>query len=96
MLDLSEPYQFDWDQGNIKKNLIKHGIECKDGEEIFLDEKLVFGEDVKHSISEKRYLAIGKTAKYKLLAVIFTVRNQKVRIISARKANNKERNLYEK
>ena len=95
MLDLSEPYEFEWDEGNIKKNLIKHGIDCRESEEVFLDQAVALVEDTVHSFHEQRYLIIGKTLKNKLLGIIFTKRKNKIRIISARIASKLERRLYE-
>lgn len=95
MLDLNEPYEFDWDQGNTVKNLIKHGIECREAEEAFLDEDNLLSDDTGHSSSEKRYHLIGKTLSGLILYITFTQRKNKVRIISARQADKKERSLYE-
>lgn len=87
---------FIWDKGNTEKNLIKHNISCEESEEIFLDENQIIVDDEKHSGFEKRWLIIGETHSGTLLAVVFTVRNTRVRIISARRASKKEKNLYEK
>ena len=95
MLDLYEPYEFDWDQGNTVKNLIKHGIECRQAEESFLDENSLILDDIEHSNNEKRFLMIGKDHQGVVLYLVFTQRLNKVRIISARIANKKERSFYE-
>lgn len=95
MLDLIEPYVFDWDQGNTVKNLIKHGIECRQAEESFLDENSLILDDVEHSTKEERYFLIGKDHQGIVLYVVFMQRNNKVRVISARIANKKERRSYE-
>lgn len=63
-------------------------------EEAFLDEKAIIVIDIKHSQKEKRFTLIGETVAKKLLFVVFTLRDKKVRIISARKANRKEKNKY--
>ncbi|MEK7580802.1 MAG: BrnT family toxin [Patescibacteria group bacterium] len=95
MIDLTKIKGFEWDRGNIDKSLHKHGITQNEAESAFLDENLFFQEDIKHSGKEVRFIAIGKIKKVKMLFVAFTVRNDKVRIISARIANFKERRLYE-
>lgn len=95
MLDLHEPYEFDWDQGNVVKNLLKHNIECRQTEEVFFDEYSLIGDDVKHSYQENRYLIIGQDHQGIILYVVFTQRKNKIRIISARIANKKERRFYE-
>jgi len=96
MLKLDKYKGFDWDKGNIDKSYQKHGITPNEAEEVFLDEKLIILGDIKHSNKEKRYSLIGKTTDKKLLFVVFTLRNRKIRIISARKANKKEKNEYGK
>ena len=95
MLDLKKYAGFEWDKGNIDKNIEKHGITLKGAEEFFLDENLLLIEDIDHSQKEKRYIAIGKTVQSKILFAAFTIRKNKIRIISVRKANKKERRQYE-
>lgn len=95
MLDLQKPYEFDWDQGNVIKNLIKHSVECREAEEVFLDDNTLISEDVCHSSTEKRYHLVGKTYSGLILHISFTQRQNKIRIISARRADKKERSLYE-
>jgi hypothetical protein len=95
MLDLDKPYEFDWDVGNSIKNLIKHKVTCKEAEEAFFDEDSLLSDDVDHSIAEKRYHFIGKNSSGSVLYVTFTQRKNKIRIISARQADKKERSLYD-
>ncbi len=95
MFDLTKILGFDWDQGNIDKSYKKHGITPNESEEIFLDEEVKIEKDVKHQQQEKRFIAIGKTTEKKILFVIFTVRRDKIRIISGRLANKKEREVYQ-
>lgn len=96
MIDLGRIKDFEWDKGNIDKSFEKHGITPNQSEEIFLDENLKVIKDIRHSQDEKRFIAIGRTFENKILFVIFTFRDKKIRIISARKANKKERRKYEK
>jgi len=91
----NEVGEFDWNESNIKKNEIKHGVFYKECKEVFLNEPLVL-KDQKHSVVEKRFNAIGKTNSGKLLFISFTMRILKVRVISARTADKKERMMYEK
>ncbi len=89
--------EFQWDTGNLDKSYEKHGIEHSEAEEVFLDGKLGIIKDIKHSQIEKRLIAVGKTkTSGKILFVVFTIRKDKIRIISARNANKKEREKYEK
>jgi hypothetical protein len=92
---IPEPVEFEWDKGNIDKNFKKHRIANEEAEEVFLNDPLI-SEDKKHSSAEKRYQCLGITDKNKKLFVSFTLRNGKIRIISDRNMNKKERNTYEK
>ena len=96
MIDLSKILGFEWDKGNIDKSYKKHGINPNETEEIFLDENVKIEKDVKHQQQEERFIAIGKTTEEKLLFVIFTIRIDMIRIISGRKANKKEGEVYQK
>ena len=96
MLRIKEPIKFVWDKGNIDKNWKIHQVANQECEEIFFDENKKISKDVLHSKKEKRHILLGKTKKDRLLFVIFTLRNKKVRIISARDINRKEVKLYEK
>jgi uncharacterized protein len=97
MIDLSRVVGFDWDDGNDRKSFDKHGIGPKEAEEVFLDSRLMLLDDVKHSQEETRYQALGATSGGRLLHVTFTLREHltKIRVISARDTNRKERLRYE-
>lgn len=86
--------EFEWDRGNIGKNA-KHGVEDFEGEEAFFDERKVLLRDRLHSLGEERFVLLGRTKKERLVFVVFTRRGRRIRIISARDANRKERPLYE-
>ena len=96
MVDLSKLAGFEWDKWNIDKSYQKHGISLNEAEEPFLDKELLMQEDIKHSQKEERFILIGKSFKKIILCIAFTIRENKVRIISARKANIKERRRYAK
>ncbi len=85
---------FDWDDGNRDKNL-KHGVLNGEAEQIFFNEPLIVLDDPVHSVAEDRYAAFGKTDNARTLVVIFTMRGEKIRVISARDMNRKERKYYE-
>jgi uncharacterized DUF497 family protein len=87
---------FQWDEGNIDKNLLKHRIQNWECEQIFFNEPLIILDDPKHSVSEKRWAAFGLTEAGRFLTVIFTKRRKLLRVISARDMNRKERKFYEK
>ena len=94
--ELDQLSGFQWDKGNINKNLLKHKVENWECEQVFFNEPLIILDDPKHSYAEKRCAAFGKTDAGKLLTVIFTKRGSLIRIISARAMKRKERNFYEK
>lgn len=96
MDELPVPLSFDWDQGNKEKNWQKHNVTNKEAEEVFFNRPLEIFEDTKHLQVEERFVAYGITNKRRKLTIIFTIRNDKIRIISARNQSKKEQNIYEK
>ena len=94
-LEVEKITGFDRDNGNIEKNLKKHGLPHAIIEEIFFNEPLLVAEDFGHSKDECRCLAPGRTFDDKYLLVAFTVRADKIRVISARPMSKKERSIYE-
>lgn len=88
--------EFEWDKGNLGKNN-KHGVSDGEAEEIFSDPNKAKYPDPKHSGDEQRFILTGQTQKKRQLLIIYTIRNRRIRIISARDLNKKkERHLYEK
>lgn len=94
-LEISKPISFQWDKFNITKIRLRHGITTEEAEQPFFnDHWLQFDES--HSSTEKRYQLLGKNHSERLLFIIFTIRGNKVRVISARQASRKERAAYDK
>jgi len=85
---------FDWDNGNRSKNQEQHGVACAEAEEIFFTRPLYLLEDNRHSGSEERLHAFGVTSSARPLALTFTIRGKRIRIISARDQNRKEMKQY--
>lgn len=96
MKTLPEPILFEWDRGNTAKNHKKHRVTDQEAEEAFGDEKKKIFIDHIHSGKEERFRVVGQTKNNQLLFIVFTVRKERVRIISARDTNKKEVRLYEK
>ena len=93
----SQVIKFEWDQGNQAKNQKKHNVTVTEAEEIFFDDNKHEYPDPTHSAKEVRKIVVGSTREGRLLFVIYTIRNKKIRIISARDLNKrKEEDLYEK
>ena len=93
-MNLPIPLSFDWNKGNIDKNWGKHKVHFKEAEEVFFNKPLMIFPDIKHSIYESRFQALGVTNNKRKLSIIFTIRKEKIRIISVRDQNNKERKKY--
>lgn len=89
-----KPLEFDWDKDNKYKNWEKHQVDFRECEEIFSNKPLKTFYDIKHSQKEDRFIALGTTDKNRKLYIVFTVRNKKIRIISARDMSRKERKFY--
>jgi uncharacterized protein len=87
---------FEWDDGNNTKNWEKHDVSMGECEQIFFNKPLVVRRDKKHSGFENRYYALGKTNMNRLLFVVFTVRNDRIRIISARDMTSPEMKRHER
>jgi uncharacterized DUF497 family protein len=96
MTDFTEITEFDWDEGNVRKN-DKHGVSMAEAEQVFFNEPLLVIDNTKHSQSECRFHALGKTNGDRTLHITFILRNagERMRIISARDMHRKERKIYE-
>lgn len=90
------PKEFNWDNKNIDKNWKKHKVRFSECEEMFFNEPLVITtvDKDKFFYSEDRYIAYGKTNSNRLFFVVFTIRERKIRVISVRDMNRKERGFY--
>ena len=96
VVELSRITGFQWDDGNARKSEERHGVSQAEAEQVFANERLLFDWDTRHSQSEQRYNALGRSINGRLLHVTFTVRNQgtTIRVISARDMSRRERNRY--
>lgn len=96
MLDFSTYQEFEWDDWNVKKNQQKHCVSVIECEQIFSDpKKRIFTDRSHSSVKERRFILIGSTVAGRALYVVFTIRSKRIRVISARDLNRKERYLYE-
>lgn len=91
---LSRFTEFNWDKGNRNKNWIKHKVSDIECEETFFNIPLVVFPDKAHSKTEDRYYLLGETEDNRFLFVVFTIRGNKIRVISARGMTKKERRHY--
>jgi len=93
---LSGCTSFEWDEGNATKNWERHKVNQAECEEIFFLEPLLVHVDRAHSGAEARYFALGQTATTRKLFVVFTLRGERIRVISARPMSRRERRVYER
>ena len=94
-MDFKDLDTFIWDRGTETKNVERHGVGKIECEQVFFDTPVFFS-DIKHSKIEERYISQGETVGGRRLLIIFTIRNEKIRVISARDQNKKERIKYYK
>jgi len=87
---------FDWDEGNSNKNLLKHGVSDSECEQVYFNQPFISGYDTKHSQDEPRFFALGKTDSGRQLYIVFAIRNELIRIISARDMNSREKREFDK
>ncbi len=85
---------FDWDEGNVNKNWERHRVSFIECEQVFFNAPLIVGDDEKHSLVERRWFLLGRTDANRFLFVVFTFRNNLIRVISARDMSKKERRIY--
>ena len=86
---------FEWDERKAKRNLSKHGVSFDEASTVFGDTSSVTIDDPLHSAREYRCVTLGHSLKGRLLVVVHTNRNERIRIISARPATRRERDTYE-
>ncbi len=87
---------FQWDQGNDLKSWLKHHVSKSEAEQVFFNEPLLLVVDQGHSHQEARFRGLGYTDERRFLFIVFTIREDFVRIISVRDMNKKEKVDYEK
>ena len=85
---------FDWDAANWRKSELKHGVAANEAEELLLADPLC-QVDSKHSEGEQRYVALGSISEGRRLFVAFTIRRNRIRVVSARPTSRRERVIYE-
>jgi hypothetical protein len=91
---LRECIGFDWDDGNVTKNWETHAVSEAECEQVFFNRPLIARRDTGHSEIEARFYVLGRTDSARLLFVAFTIRHEKVRVISARDMTRAEKLRY--
>ena len=87
--------RFEWDPRKATANRAKHGVSFEEASSVFGDPLGVIVDDPRHSHGEKRHVLLGSSEQHRLLAVMFTEREDRIRVISARRVTRRERKNYE-
>jgi hypothetical protein len=95
MHELSDSTGFQWDEGNADKNWEKHRVARLECEQPFFNEPFLVNEDDQHSNKESMYFALGHTNQGRYLFINFTLRDDLIRVTSARPMNRTERRYYD-
>lgn len=85
--------EFEWDEDKNQSNQIKHNVSFEEATEIFRYPMYEIT-DTRRDYGEVRYIGIGRNNQMVVLTVVFTDRESRIRIISARPASKNERKLY--
>ncbi len=87
---------FEWDSAKAAENLSKHRVEFREASTAFQDDRSGAFPDETHSISERRYLILGRSRPGRILVVSYTeISEDVIRLISTRTATRRERRFYE-
>jgi hypothetical protein len=95
MDQLSQCRGFQWGEGNSEKNWITHKVSRGEAEHAFFNRPLVARAGERRSEQEPRYYALGQTDAGRRLFIVFTMRENLVRVISSRDMSRRERRVYE-
>jgi uncharacterized protein len=85
----------EWDESKNLLNQKKHGVSFEEAATVFADPLEIMIDDPDHALEEQRFISIGKSFRWRLLVVSYTERDDRIRIISARKPTRYERRGYE-
>ncbi len=85
--------EFEWDEGKRRANYAKHGLDFRDAAKVLQGITLT-AEDDRHDYGEKRFISLGLLEDM-VVVIVHTARSEKIRLISMRRANHKERQAYE-
>jgi uncharacterized DUF497 family protein len=81
--------EFEWDPAKAKTNLRKHRVTFDYATRVFLDQNRIERPDEGNQEGEERWLVIGRVAEF-VLVVVYASRSDRIRIISARRAERNE------
>jgi uncharacterized DUF497 family protein len=87
--------EFEWDTNKAIANLQKYEVSFAEAATVFGDPLSITFPDLDHSINESRFITIGLSTNGRIIILSHTGRDERIRIISARKATRKEQRFYE-
>lgn len=87
--------RFEWDEKKAAENLRRHRVSFDEATTVFEDSLFLIFSDVRHSLREQRFIITGRSNQGRLLVVAYTQREDRARLISARKATHQEYKDYE-
>lgn len=93
-LRYTESLRFEWDTNKQRQNQQKHKVSFEEAATVWTDSLAMIAPDPQHSIEEEREWIIGESYKGRLLVVVYTMRQETIRIISARPATKWEQKQY--
>ena len=88
-------YEFEWNTAKAAANYRKHGVSFEEAVTALADPAALLLPDPSHSVEEERYLALGRSARDRLVVVSFAEHPPRTRLISARLATRREHRQYE-
>ncbi len=92
----ADSFEFEWDSGNYSKSAAKHGVPVEEVESVFqLKSGVPIGRQISPMVDEERLCVVGPSIRGRFISIVFTLRDGRVRPISSRLANKKEKKLYE-
>lgn len=92
-MNLHECSGFEWDSANADKVWDKHRVSRRECEQTFFNQPLIVADDEEHSLVEWRGYALGRADAGRRLFAVFTIRGERIRVISARDMSRRERRV---
>lgn len=86
---------YEWDPRKADHNLRKHGVSFDEALTVFMDPLAVTFDDPDHSCGEHRSITIGLSASRRILFIAHAERDERIRMISARRATRREARAYQ-
>ena len=86
---------FQWDEANADKGWLRHGVAWTECEQVFFNLPLIVVPGKRHLAAEPRYYALGQTSAGRYLFLVYTLRGNLIRVVSARPMSRRERKEYQ-